>query len=107
MKYLVATSEGPGFSTADEMVAILEGAVLPGFDQLSALEKSGTIVGGLPIGSRSFVFIMEADTSDEVDRILRSLTMWPALEWEVTALQSIQSRADIEREILSRIKNGA
>jgi hypothetical protein len=104
MKYLVTGTEGVGFFSADEAIEILENVVLPAFSDLEELESDGAIVGGVPIGERSFVFIIEADSHDEVDRTLRTLPVWGAMEWEVTPLQDFESRSAQEREILQDLK---
>ena len=53
MKYLVTASEGPGWSTPEEAVKVLEKGVLPTFDILLKLEAEKRIVaGGLPVGER-------------------------------------------------------
>ena len=93
MKFLVTTKDGPGLPPGEEKLNILETLVLPAFDQIIELEKSGKIVGGIPAGSRAFAFVMEAESSDEVDRCLHSLLNWGVLEWLVTPLQSFQGRA--------------
>jgi hypothetical protein len=100
MKYLVVGSRGPGFDSPDSMVPILKGVILPSFDMLMKWEKEGKILaGGLPVGERAFVFIAEAASNDDLDRLLRTLPMWGALDWEVSALQSFAGRAQQEREI--------
>jgi hypothetical protein len=101
MKYLVFGSGGPGFESQEEAVAILKELILPSFDQLIALEKKKKILaGGLPVGDRAFVFIVEASSNEEVDAMLRTLPMWGVLDWEVTALQTFSGRADQERSIV-------
>ena len=50
---------------------------------------------------------MEADSHDDVDRTLRSLPIWSALEWEVTPLQDFEARAHLEREILKDLKKNS
>jgi len=104
MKYLVTGNEGPGFFSSEEAVEILENVVLPAFEELEELESEGALVGGVPVGERSFVFIVEADSHDDVDRTLRSLPTWGAMEWEVVPLQDFESRAKQEREILKNLK---
>lgn len=105
MKYLVIGSEGPGFASPQEAVNILESIVIPSFDALIQLEKQGKILaGGLPVGDRAFVFIMEAASNAEVDELLRNLPMWGSLKWKVTALQSIEGRATKERDVIQKIK---
>jgi Muconolactone delta-isomerase len=101
MKYLVVGSGGPGFSSPEEAVQVLENIVLPSFEAFMKLEAEKKIIaGGLPVGERAFVFIMEASSNEEVDRLLREIPMWGLLEWEVTALQTLEGRASQEREFV-------
>lgn len=105
MKYLVTGSEGPSFASPDEAVSVLEGIILPSFDELMKLEAEKKIVaGGLPVGDRAFVFIAEAASNEELDRLLRNITMWPALNWEVIPLQTFAGRAAQERQKLKGLK---
>ena len=105
MHYLVTGANGPGFSSPDEVAAILEKGILPMFDALLELEAKGIIVaGGLPVGSRTFTFILKASSNEDADRIIRSLHAWGVFEWTVVPLQSIQGRADIERGVLKGLK---
>jgi hypothetical protein len=107
MKYMVSGSEGPGFASPEEAVEILEEVVLPTFDVLMKLEAQKKIVaGGLPVGDRAFVFIAEAASNEELDRLLRSLPAWGVLEWHVTPLQSFAGRAAQERDVVKRFKKG-
>ncbi len=81
MRYLVIASEGPGFSTPQEALQVLEKAVLPNFDALMRLEADKKIIaGGLPVGERKFVFILEASSNEEADQILRDLPAWGVVE---------------------------
>ena len=104
MKYLVSASEGPGFSSPEEMLQLLEDIVLPTFETLLRLEADHKILaGGVPVGDRGFMFIVEAASHEEVDRMLRSLPMWGLLKWDVIALQSFAGRAAHERELVQRL----
>jgi hypothetical protein len=105
MKYLVIGSGGPGFASPEEAITVLEKIVLPSFDQLIGLEKKKKILaGGLPVGERTFVFIAEASSNEELDQMLRKLPMWGSLDWEVSALQTFSGRADQERSIVKKLK---
>jgi len=105
MKYMVSGSEGPGFASPEEAVEILEEVVLPTFDALMKLEAQKKIVaGGLPVGDRAFVFIAEAASNEELDRLLRSLPAWGVLEWHVTPLQSFAGRATQDRDLVKQFK---
>ena len=105
MKYLVIGSGGPGFTSPEEAVEVLEEGILPTFDALMELEEDDKILaGGLPIGDRAFVFIAEAASNEELDRMLRSIPAWGVLNWEVNALQTFAGRAAQEREIVEEFK---
>jgi hypothetical protein len=105
MKYLVTASEGPGFSTPEEALKVLEKGVLPTFDSLLKLEAEKRIVaGGLPVGERKFIFILEASSNEEVDQILRDIPAWGVFKWQVIPLQSFEGRAQKERSVLSELK---
>lgn len=105
MKYLVTGSEGPGFATPEEAVEILEEVVLPTFDALMKLEAQKKIAaGGLPVGDRAVVFIVEAASNEELDRLLRSIPAWGVLEWHVTPLQSFAGRAAQDRDVVKQFK---
>ena len=105
MKYLVSGSEGPGFATPEEAVEILEEVVLPTFDVLMKLEAQKKIAaGGLPVGDRAVVFIVEAASNEELDRLLRSIPAWGVLDWHVTPLQSFAGRAAQDRDVVKQFK---
>ncbi|UCG52734.1 MAG: hypothetical protein JSW58_04065 [Candidatus Latescibacterota bacterium] len=103
-KYLVKASGGPGPGSPAEAISLLDGLVLPTFDMLMKWEKEGKIVGGLPVGSRSFVMIVEAESNQDLDRMLRTLPMWSVMDWKVVPLESIAGRAEIERKIVGELK---
>ena len=103
--YLVIGSEGPGFTSPQEAVQILEKGILPTFDAILKLQEEKKIIaGGLPVGDRALVFIVEASSNKEVVKLLRSLPAWGALNWKVTALETFAGRATQEREILDELK---
>ena len=106
MRYLVVGSGGPGFASAKEALEILSNIVLPCFTQLIEFEKKKKILaGGLPVGDRAFVFIAEAESNDELDKMLRQLPMWGVLDWEVTPLQTFNDRAKQEQQAVKEMKN--
>jgi muconolactone delta-isomerase len=105
MKYLVTGSEGPGFTSPEQAVEVLERGILPTFDALMKLEADKKILaGGLPVGDRALVFILEAASHEEVDQLLRDLPAWGVLKWTVTPLQSFEGRAKKERSVVEEIK---
>lgn len=105
--FMVKTTEGPGFASPDEVAQVLEMGILPTFDMLLELKaKKKIIAGGLPAGSRTIYLLVEAENHDEVDRMLRGLPGWGVFSWKVTALQSLEGRAKLERENLKALKSG-
>jgi muconolactone delta-isomerase len=104
MKYLVSGAGGPGFSSPEEAVDILEEEILPTFAAIMKLEKEGKILaGGLPVGERSFVFIAEAASHDELDKMLRGIPAWGVFDWQVTPLQSFGGRAALEKAFVDDV----
>jgi hypothetical protein len=104
MHYLVSASEGHGFVSPEETLKALEDLVLPLFESLMRLEAEKKILaGGVPLGDRAVVFIVDAASHDEVDRMLRSIPMWGLFKWDVIALETFAGRAAQEREFVQRL----
>ncbi|MHB9072079.1 MAG: hypothetical protein ACYC6G_01010 [Desulfobaccales bacterium] len=104
MHYLVSASEGPGYASPEETLKVLEDLVLPLFESLMRLEAEKKILaGGVPLGDRAVVFIVDAASHDEVDRILRSIPMWGLFKWDVIALETFAGRAAQEREFVQQL----
>jgi hypothetical protein len=106
MQYLVEAARGPLPSSPEQAIALLEGAVIPHFDYVIRLKAEGKMLaGGIPVGDRAFVFIIEASSNDEADRIVRDMPAWGLLEWKVTPLQSVEARAEMERKVVQALKS--
>lgn len=104
MKYLVSGSGGPGFESAADAKDKLDNVVHPTFEALMKLESEGKILGGgLPVGDRAIVFILEAASNAEADIIIQNLPMWSLLEWQVLPLQDISGRLEQEKALLEKM----
>ena len=104
-RYLVIGSHGPGFSSQEEELAVLQEGIIPSFEALHKLEKKGVILaGGLPLGERTLVFIMEASCNEEADRILRELPCWGVFDWEVRPILSFGKRSEEEQRNVAKLK---
>ena len=101
-QYLVLGKGGPGLSTPQEGIALLENHVIPTLDQLGSSES--VLAGGLPVGERALAFIIEAESNAAADAMIRQLPMWSLMTWEVTPLQSFAARAAIERGTVEQLK---
>jgi hypothetical protein len=107
MRYLVQATRGPSFTSVEQIIPVLENLILPGLKALVDLESRKVIVaGGVPVGQRSLVFIIEAVSHDALDAILQRLPLWPLLTWEVTPLQDFQARADHEGAFAAKVEKG-
>jgi muconolactone delta-isomerase len=105
MQYLVEAKHGPLPGSAAEALEMLEGTVIPHFDYMIRLKAEGKILaGGLPVGDRAFVGIIEAASNDEADRIVRDMPLWGAMEWKVTPLQSVEARKAIEQAAVQALR---
>jgi hypothetical protein len=107
MRYLVTGSGGPSSPMREDMIDILENVVLPGFEALSKLEGENIILaGGVPAAERAIIFIIDAQSNEELDQILRGLPFWSVLEWQISPLVSFSGRAFHERKVLQQLKRG-
>jgi hypothetical protein len=105
MQYLVHGQGGPGFTSPEETLQVLEEGILPTFDYLIGLEKDRNILaGGTPVGERAIAFVVEASSNDEVDRLIRDIPAWAALDWQVTPLQTFAGRAAMERAVIAQLR---
>src|SRR5260370_34837369 len=101
MKYLVTASEGPGWSTPEEALKVLEKGVLPTFDILLKLEAEKRIVaGGLAVGERKLIFILGGSSNEEVDQVPREIPLWGAAHGKVIRFWSFVGRGQNARMLV-------
>ncbi|MCG3161392.1 MAG: hypothetical protein JMDDDDMK_02566 [Acidobacteria bacterium] len=110
MQYLVTmeyVEPGPLFP-AQALGQMVEQTILPSFDLLAGLQAQGKILaGGIPAGSRTAVFIVEAASHDELDQIVEGIPWWGLMKTTVAPLQDFAKRAANDRALLERIKAAA
>src|SRR5262249_26214353 len=105
MQYLVEAARGPLPASPEQAIALLEGTVIPHFEYMIRLRAEGKILaGGIPVGDRAFVCIIEAGSNEGADRIFPDMPAWGLLEWRVTPPQSVEARAEMEREAVHALK---
>jgi hypothetical protein len=84
---------------------MLNHMIVPSFKLLLEWEKKKKITGGgVPVGDRALVFIAEAKSNDDLDKMLRQLPVWGVLDWDVSPLQTFAQRAKLERQFLKDVK---
>lgn len=110
MQYLVTmeyVEPSPLFS-AQNLGQMVEQTILPSFDLLAGLKAQGKVLaGGIPAGSRTAVFIVEAASHDELDQIVEGIPWWGLMKTSVAPLQDFAKRAANDRALLERIKAAA
>jgi muconolactone delta-isomerase len=107
MRYLVhGEIVDPSYPVPPQQFAqYLESLVIPSLERLVKLEAAGKVLaGGAPAGTRGTACIVEAASNDEVGEILMSLPFWALLKWQVTPLESWQSRLNRVRHMLEQAK---
>jgi len=104
MLYLVkfeATGAGAP-TTREQAIELLDKLVVPSLEKLA---KEGRIrAGGLLVGARGGVFIIEAKSHDEVTEIVRALPAWGVWNWKVKPLESFAHRADLEKKMVQELR---
>jgi hypothetical protein len=75
----------------EESLGWLERVVHPSLGMLAKAVEERKITGGATAGVRESIFILEAESNEDVGSFLRGLPFWTALKWTVTPLQSFKS----------------
>ena len=79
----------------ERLAKVVEHMVTPSLEQLVQWEQEGRVHGGGYTAARGAAFIMEADSSEEVDQLLTSLPYWGLVKVDVKPL--ISTSAMVER----------
>ena len=99
MRFLVTidgSNVGAGLPP-EQIAKIREQRVVPGVEKLAQWERKGKIHGGGFTGARGSAFVIEADSIEEVDRLVTGLPHWGLVKVDVKPLISMSS-------MLERIK---
>ena len=99
MRYLVRgefVEESLEGRTPQESDLYFQQVVRPGTEALWKLAENRAI-RGVTAGERESVFVIEADSSAEVERLLSSLPFRGSMRWTVSPMQSLKSALDQHR----------
>ena len=97
MRFLV-TIDGSDIGVGmppERLAQVVEQMVVPSMEKLVQWEQEGRVHGGGYTAARGGAFIMEADSSEEVDQLVTSLPHWGLVKVEVKPL--ISTGAMLER----------
>ena len=92
MRFLV-TLDGSdlGGMPPDRLGQVLDHMVIPGIEKLAQWEQEGRIHGGAYTAARGGVFMIDADSNEEVDQLVTSLPHWGLIKVDVKPLISTSS----------------
>jgi muconolactone delta-isomerase len=78
--------------------------VIPSIEQLAQWEREGRIHGGGYTAARGSVFMIDADSSEEVDQLLTSLPFWGLVKVDVKPLISASAMLERAQAISQRLQ---
>ena len=99
MQYLVEAENMDGLIPMKDVPDYINHIVIPSYEQLIKLESENKIKGGLLAGQRAGAFVMEASSSEDLGKLLRSIPFWGMVKWKVTPLQSLKSALEQDGHI--------
>src|SRR5262245_6397957 len=105
MQFLVEVDHvNPGRTpTAEDSRTFIEQVIFPTLDRAEQLVAEGTILSGGPVaGEVALRFVVEAESSEHVDRIVTSLPLWTVALTKVTPLISFGERREHVQTLLAR-----
>ena len=107
MQYLVTMETiEPDPLPPEQLVELSRQAVLPTHDALLNLKAEGKIpILGVPVGSRTWLFVVDADSHKELDELLVGLPAWAITEMRVTPLHILEERAENDRRFIERLES--
>ena len=107
LKFLVMGKaiEYGGPMNPQDFIMVAENVFLPSIQMIKQWEDNKKIVGGLPVGQRAGVMIIESASAEELAEKMQSLPFWALNTWEVIPLQSFESGVEnVKRQIANAKK---
>ncbi len=91
-------------SSPDAGRAFIEQVIFPTLARLDQLVAEKTLVSGGPVAGRvALRLIVEAESSEHLDRIVTSLPLWAVAETRITPLVTVGERRDHVKKLLERL----
>ena len=100
MQYLVEAENIDGLIQMKDVPDYVNNLVLPSYELLIKLEEEGKIKGGLVACQRTGVFVIDAESNEDLGKKLRSIPFWGMVKWKTTALQSFKSALEQDGDIV-------
>ena len=106
MRFLV-TLDGSDLGVGmppERLGQVLDQMVIPGIEKLAQWEQEGKIHGGGWTAGRGHVFMIDADSSEEVDQLVTSLPHWGVGKVDVQPLISTSALLERARAMRQRVQ---
>ncbi len=88
----------------ERLAQVMDQMIIPGIEQLAQWEQEGRIYGGGYTAARGGVFIIDADSSEEVDHLVTTLPHWGVVKVDVKPLISTSSMLERARAMRQRLQ---
>ncbi len=96
--------ESGNVSSPDAGRGFIEQIIFPTLARLDQLVADKSLVSGGPVAGRVALRLMvEAESSEHVDRIVTSLPLWAVAETRITPLITVGERRDHVKKLLERL----
>ncbi len=105
MRFLV-TIDGSDLGVGmppEQLVQVIDQMVIPSIEQLAQWDREGRIHGGGYTAARGGVFMIDADSSEEVDQLLSSLPHWGLVKIDVKPLIPTSALLERARVMIQRL----
>ena len=79
-------------------------AIGPSLKMLADWQAAGKIKGGIVLGARAGIFVIDASSNAAVDKTIQSLPFWMMLDWTITPLVGYQDRLDRDTAQMKMMK---
>ena len=106
MRFLV-TLDGSDLGVGmppERLGQVMDQMLIPGIEKLAQWEQEGRIHGGGYTAARGGVFIIDADSSEEVDQLVTSLPHWGLVKVDVKPLISTTALLERARATRQRVQ---
>jgi hypothetical protein len=88
----------------EQVIPVIETAVLGSFQMAAQWEQEGRIKGGTFPGERAGGFVIEAASFEELDSLMNSLPFFGLVKWQVKPLLSFSTTVQQLQQNVARLK---
>jgi len=104
MLYLVKAELVENSISAEAFPQVFERVIRPSLESLAKMVDDKKMTGGVLAGQRAAAFIMDAQSNEEVDKILGGLPFWGLLNMSVTPLVSVRTAMERDQRAADAMK---